>query len=413
MTNNSYETYTLPNGLRILYGNYPSDITYCGIAINAGTRDENPDEFGAAHFIEHMLFKGTDKRKAHHIVSRMENVGGDLNAFTTKEETFIYATFLSQYYQRAMELLEDLVFHSTFPQIQIVKEREVILDEINSYNDAPSELIYDEFENLIFKNHELGHYILGDTASLKNIDTDILKNFVARQYTPSNMVFFYFGNTPFNKVVKYAEKIYYTPHVATHHLTCRTKPDLNLLPQRVEVKKPTSLVHCMMGNPIFGFHHPERYNAVLLNHLLGGANMSSRLNVALREKLGLVYTVESAINFYSDCGVFNIYFSCDEDDLIKCENIIYKEVNRLKNGALSTHQLNVVKRKVKGELAISCENKENLFLGMVKNFLHKGDLKTYDETLGIIDAISKEDLLNSANKIWKNDSFSTIIFAPE
>ena len=410
MTNSLYETFSLPNGLRIIYGNHPSDIAYCGFAVNAGTRDELSGEYGVAHFIEHMLFKGTTKRKAHHIASRMENVGGDLNAYTTKEETFIYATFLNEYTERAMELLGDIVFNSTFPQSQIDKEREVILDEINSYEDAPSELIYDDFEKLLFTNHELGHYILGDSKSLEKLDTTTLKNFFERQYIPSKMIFFYFGKTPFDKILKFVHRYFDIKQEIKLFSKNRQTPLLSPVAKRIKMDKQTSQAHCMIGNAMFGFNHPDKYNAVLLNHLLGGANMSSRLNLSLREKSGLVYSVESAINFYSDCGVFNIYFACDAEDLMKCERLVIKEIDRLKTEMLTASQLNVLKRKLKGELAISYENKENTILGVAKSFLHHENLISYEEILKQIDCITPEEIRSTAKNIWMENAFLTLIY---
>lgn len=277
-----YQSHTLSNGLRVIHRPFPSQISYCGFAVNAGTRDEYPDELGMAHFVEHMLFKGTQKRKAHHIANRMENVGGELNAYTTKEETFIYAAFLEEYFPRAVELLSDVIFHSEFQPMQIEREREVILDEINSYNDSPSELIYDDFENMLFAGHDIGHYILGAPSTLETFDTEKTRRFVERQYHPSRMVFFSFGKTPFEKVVRQAEKYFSFPANA-----CTAKkrtPPVIITPQTELLRKNTAQSHVMLGCRAFDMRHSLRYPLYLLHNILGGGSLNSRLNTSLREK---------------------------------------------------------------------------------------------------------------------------------
>lgn len=395
-----YQTHTLSNGLRIIHRPFPSEISYCGVAINTGTRDEYPEEFGMAHFVEHMLFKGTRKRKAHHISGRMENVGGELNAYTTKEETFIYATFLSEYFERATELLSDVVLHSTFPEHQIEKEKEVILDEINSYIDSPSELIFDDFENLLFPNHEIGHYILGDPESLFTFHSEKVKQFVSRQYQPSNMVFFSFGKTPFEKVVRFAEKHFSFPEIALEFKE-RVAP-VEISAKQLVLKKNTAQSHVMLGTRGYDMHHPMRYPLFLLNNILGGGNLNSRLNNSLREKNGLVYHVEANVTFYTDTGVFAVYFACDPKYTEKCIRLVKKEWDKLCDVALTPQQLSIAKKQWKGQIGIASENNESTSLTMAKSFLHLHTFESFEEVFARIDAITSDEIREAANDLFRN-----------
>lgn len=400
MNQQRYFTHTLPNGLRIIHRPFPSQISYCGIAVNAGTRDENEDEHGMAHFVEHMLFKGTRKRKAHHIANRMENVGGEMNAYTTKEETFIYATFLEEYMARAVELLSDVVFHSEFSQTHIERERDVILDEINSYCDSPAELIYDDFENMIFSGHHIGHYILGNPASLETFDTEKVRRFVARQYHPSRMVFFSFGKTPFEKVVRLAEK-YFSVHAGACSVNERISPVV-IPPQKQVLPKNTAQSHVMMGCRTFDMRHPLRYSLYLLHNILGGGSMNSRLNTSLREKHGLVYNVESNATFYTDTGLFAIYFACDPKHTDRCLRLVQKEIHRLCSQPLSAMQLAFAKKQWKGQLGIASENNENTALSMAKTFLHFNTYRSFEEVFAHIDAVDSAHVQEVACEIVKN-----------
>ena len=404
-----YQTHKLSNGLRIIHRPFPSQISYCGLAINTGTRDEYPEEFGMAHFVEHMLFKGTRKRKAHHIAGRMENVGGELNAYTTKEETFIYATFLSEYFERATELLSDVVLHSTFPEHQIEKEKEVILDEINSYIDSPSELIFDDFENLLFPNHEIGHYILGTPQSLLTFNREMVEKFVTRQYTPANMIFFSFGKTPFSKVARMAEK-YFNFSASEHLLPKKREKPVNTLTKKHQLGKETAQTHVVLGTRALDMFHPDRYALFLLNHILGGGAINSRLNNSLREKNGLVYTVESNLGLYTDTGVFAIYFACDHKYLERCLKLIEKEFQKLRRTPLSPAQLAVAKRQYKGQLGIASENNEFMALGMAKSYLHSNKSMSLEDIFAKIDAVSSEQMSEMANKFLFSDTLSQIIY---
>ncbi|MDO5522650.1 MAG: pitrilysin family protein [Bacteroidia bacterium] len=400
MNENFYQTHTLANGLRIIHRSFPSQISYCGIAINSGSRDEYPGEHGMAHFVEHLLFKGTKKRKAHHIVNRMENVGGELNAYTTKEDTFIYATFLSEYFERAVELLNDVIFHSTFPENQIQKERDVILDEINSYLDSPSELIYDDFENLILQHHEMGHYILGTAESLLGFDKKMVENFVHRQYRPANMILFSFGKTPFQKVVRLCEKYFdVSADNDLHNPKKRQKP-VEIPPQKIHIGKDTAQAHVMLGTHALDMFHPRRHSLYLLNYLLGGGALNSRLNNSLREKNGLVYNVESNVALYTDTGLFSIYFACDKKNVERCLKLIGKEMQKLRETPLTPNQLITVKRQYKGQLGIASENNESRALRMAKSYLHFNHYLPLEAVFAKIDAITSDELQALAEKIF-------------
>ena len=405
MIKNIY-THTLENGLRVIHRQFPSEISYCGIAVNTGSRDEDDHEWGMAHFVEHMLFKGTKRRRAHHISNRMENVGGDLNAFTTKEETFIYSTFLKEYFPRAVELLSDIIFNSEFPQIQIDREREVVLDEIDSYDDNPSELIYDDFENLMFSGHDIGHYILGEPHTLNSFNSDNINSFVKRQYQTSEMVFFSFGKTPFSKVLKLTEKFFnikQQPIEAKKRVT----PIISTPVTRI-IEKNTTQTHVVLGWNKYNMFHPDRYVVYLLNSILGGGSLNSRLSRSLREKNGLVYNIESNISLYSDTGFYSIYFACDPKNRDKCLRLIKKELKNIMEKELTPMQLTVAKRQWKGQLGISAEMNENNALSMAKNYLHHKRFIDLEDVFSKVDAISSQHIKNVANELFSSKPFELI-----
>ena len=404
----NYETATLPNGMRIIHANNHSPISYCGILINAGTRDELDNESGMAHFTEHMLFKGTQKRRPHHILNRMEDVGGELNAFTSKEETAIYTIFYEKYLERSMELLADIIFNSQFSETQLERERIVILDEINSYLDTPSALIYDDFEQVVFNSHDLGKPILGTPQSLMNITSEAMKAYVERQFKPEKMVFFSVGKTPFSKVLKKAEK-----HLNVHPTATTAQPKARIAPSETSVKsiameKDTHQTHYIIGRKTCNMFHPDRATLYLLNSILGGLGMNSRLNNSLREKNGLVYTVESTHALYSDSGLFSIYFGCDPKNTKRCVNLIHKEFQKLKQTPLTPHQLSKAKKQLKGELGIAFENKENMALDMAKSFLHFGRYINLEEVSQQIEHVTAQQIQSLANELLSIDEFSSL-----
>ncbi|MDR0682236.1 MAG: insulinase family protein [Dysgonamonadaceae bacterium] len=404
-----YLSHEFPNGLRIVYLPSVSSVSYCGFAINAGARDENPQQSGLAHFVEHLLFKGTLKRKAWHILNRMENVGGELNAYTTKEETFLYSVCLSEDTGRAMELLADLVFHSQFPETEIEKEREVIFDEINSYEDNPSELIFDEFENLLFKGNEIGHNILGEKETLNSFTTGSCREFVDSFYHPGNMIFFFYGKTSFKQIIRLADKYFTEKKSLFSPSKKRTSPEI-IPPVKEKIEKKLHQTHVIIGGKGYSYHHKQRMGLYLLNNILGGPGMNSRLNISLREKRGLVYTVESNLISYGDTGFFNIYLGCDPKLENKCIRIVYSELKKLREAGLTASQLNAAVKQLKGQLGIASENKENIALKTGKSFLHLNQCDNLAETYKKIDAITSLQLLEIANEIYDEQKLFQLIY---
>ena len=393
-----YIAHTLSNGLRMVHLPVDSPVSYCGFAVNAGTRDENQDEFGLAHFVEHMIFKGTEKRKSWHILNRMENVGGELNAYTTKEETFIYSVFMEKDFGRAFELLTDLVFHSQFPMHEVEREVDVILDEMASYEDSPSELIFDEFENLMFKSHALGHNILGDEDSLLSFNSESGRSFMRRFYAPENMVFFSMGRKDFKKIVRMAE-------AALSDIAFPVAPQDRKAPALIEacsqlVHKDTHQAHVLLGGRAYSMYDEKRIPLFLLNNILGGPGMNNRLNVALREKNGLVYNVESNITTYTDTGLISVYFGTDPKNREKAMRLVNKELDRMRNVRLSTNQLAAAKKQVIGQLGVASDNRENLFLGLGKSFLHYNRYDTLQEVFAQIDKLTASQILEVANEVF-------------
>ena len=400
--------YTLPNGLRIIHEPTLSKVSYCGFAIDAGTRDEAENEQGMAHFVEHLIFKGTEKRKAWHILNRMENVGGDLNAYTNKEETVVYAAFLTEHLERALELLGDIVFHSTFPQHEIEKETEVIIDEIQSYEDNPSELIFDDFEDMIFRNHPLGRNILGKPDLLRSFRTEDVLSFTRRFYQPGNMVFFVQGQYDFKKIVRLAEKhLADVPAVTVDNQ--RVPPPL-YVPERLVVPKDTHQAHVMIGSRGYNAYDDKRTALYLLNNILGGPGMNSKLNVSLRERRGLVYNVESNLTSYTDTGAFCIYFGTDIEDMDTCLKLTYKELKRMRDVKMTSSQLAAAKKQLIGQIGVASDNFENNALGMAKTYLHYHKYESSEVVFKRIETLTAEQLMEVANEMFAEEYLSTLIY---
>ena len=403
-----YNEYTLPNGLRIIHEPTLSKVSYCGFAIDAGTRDEAENEQGMAHFVEHLIFKGTEKRKAWHILDRMENVGGDLNAYTNKEETVVYAAFLTEHLERALELLGDIVFHSTFPQHEIEKETEVIIDEIQSYEDNPSELIFDDFEDMIFRNHPLGRNILGKPDLLRSFRTEDVLSFTRRFYQPGNMVFFVQGQYDFKKIVRLAEKhLADVPAVTVDNQ--RVPPPL-YVPERLVVPKDTHQAHVMIGSRGYNAYDDKRTALYLLNNILGGPGMNSKLNVSLRERRGLVYNVESNLTSYTDTGAFCIYFGTDIEDMDTCLKLTYKELKRMRDVKMTSSQLAAAKKQLIGQIGVASDNFENNALGMAKTYLHYHKYESSEVVFKRIETLTAEQLMEVANEMFAEEYLSTLIY---
>ncbi len=408
METTEYESHIFSNGLRMIHQPLDSRVSYCGFAIDAGTRDEFPSEYGMAHFVEHMLFKGTRKRKAGHILNRMENVGGELNAYTTKEETFIYCVFLEEDLERAIELLTDLVFHSLFPEREIEKERNVILDEINSYRDNPSELIFDDFENLLFEGHEIGHNILGDENTLQSFTGNSFREFHSKFYIPSNIIFFSAGKSPFSKIRRLTEK--YTSLIAPQSIPRTRKKPSFFTAKQLDETKELYQTHVLMGTQAYESGNKNSMGLYLLNNILGGPGMNSRLNLILREKYGLVYNVESNLISYTDTGIFSIYFGCEEKQAEKCINLVNKELKLIRDNKLSDSKITAAKKQLKGQLGIARDNRESVCLSMGKNFLHYNKFNSLQTIYEKIDRTTPSLLLEIANEIITPNRLSQIIY---
>ncbi len=402
-----YQTHILPNGVRLLYVPDVSPVAYCGFVVNAGTRDELPDELGMAHFVEHMLFKGTTRRKSWQVINRLEAVGGMIDAFTTKEETNIYATVPVRHVERAMELLGDIVFHSVFPDNEIEHERGVVIEEIQLYNDTPSELIFDDFEDLVFGSSSLGHNILGNEQSLMAITSKKMHDFVNRCYTTDNMVFYLLGDVPFERVVRWAECYFAVPQ--TTRQFARVSPNAYQPQQRHELKD-TCQTHCVLGSRAYSLTHDDRYALLLLNNILGGPNMSSRLNMSIRERNGLAYTVESSLVSYVDTGVWSVYVGCDTKNEKRCIRLITNELRRLIDTPLSPRQLQDAKCRLEGQMLIGDENRENLILAMAKAYLQTGRSLSKAEIYAKINAVTAEKLQQVAAEIFDTNQLTTLIY---
>lgn len=408
-----YNTCTLNNGLRIIHLSSPSNVVYCGYQIAAGTRNEEKGEEGLAHFCEHVTFKGTQRRNAMKIINELERVGGDINAFTNKEDTVFYAAVLREHLPKAVDLLSDMVFHSTYPQHEIDKEVEVICDEIESYNDSPAELIYDEFENLLFKDHPLGHNILGTAEKVRGFTTDDALRFTQSNYRTDNAVFFAYGDIEFKKLVKQIKKI--TPRKVAPLKTTNDTPrevrwDTNETEDiNVVIERGTHQAHVMIGNRAYAATDHRRWTLYLLNNILGGPAMNTRLNIALRERRGLVYTVDSAMVAYGDTGMWCTYFGCDPTDVNKCLRIVRRELNHFIEKPLTATQLMNAKRQLKGQLGVSCDNRENFALGFGKSFLHYGNERHLEQLFELIDNVTAEDIQQVAADIFNPQLMKTLV----
>ena len=410
------QTYEFENGLRLIHIASPTNVAYCGISIDAGTRDEERGEEGMAHFCEHMMFKGTEKRKAWHIINRMEAVGGDLNAYTNKEETVVYSAFLKEHFERAAELIFDIVFHSTFPQHEIDKECEVIADEIESYNDSPADLIFDRFENIIYEGQSLGHDILGTAEDVRRFKSEDALRFTKRLYKPHKMVFFLFGDMDFEEVKKVVGK-------NIKELGCVDKitdEDKREEGNGIEKKqsaigihteqRSTHQAHVMIGRAAYGAKDDKRIALYFLNNILGGPGMNSRLNVALREHTGLVYTVESSLTNYTDTSTWAIYFGCDLKDVDKCLKIVRKELDKLMNESLTEKQFNAALKQIKGQIGVACDNFENYALDMAKSFLHYNKFEGMEDTCNHLEKLTPQLLQEVAQEIFDEKGLTTLIF---
>ena len=406
-----YNTATLNNGLRAIHCPSASPVVYCGYEVCAGTRDEKEGEEGMAHFCEHTTFKGTRHRSAMQILNRLESVGGDLNAFTNKEDTVYYSAILKDHFPRAVDLLTDIVFGSTYPQAEIDKEVEVICDEIESYNDSPAELIFDDFENAIFAGHPLGHNILGSADTLRTYTTADALRFTQRYYRPENTVFFVYGDVDFKSVVRQLKKA--TSAFPAAQPLIDVTPSITLppyQPRHIVHDKGTHQAHVMVGNRAYSAHDASRLPLYLLNNILGGPGMNARLNISLRERNALVYTVESSMVSYSDTGLWCTYFGCDPKDVKKCLRLVRRELDRVMDRPLSESQLKAAKRQIKGQIGVACDNRESFALDFGKAFLHYGWLKDVEKLMADIDNVTAREIQQAALDIFDPDRMTTLIY---
>ncbi len=406
-----HQIFRLNNGIRILFKPAKSQISHCCLIINAGSRDEEVGEPGLAHFIEHLLFKGTVKRNTNQILNRLEIVGGDLNAYTTKEYTCLQASFLKPHLERAMELLQDIAFFSTFPEVEMEKEKEVILDEISSYEDQPEEAINDDFEAMLFKGHTLGENVLGTPQSVKSFKKTHLDKFIAKNYNTHQIIFAISGAYTPAKVIKLAE-LYFGIIPENKSEKIRIVPQQHVKEIK-KVNKPINQAHCMLGAPAYGLHDPKKASLLLLNNILGGTGMSSRLNLEIREKHGIAYTIESSYTPLSDTGLFSIYFGTDAEKVDKALNLIHKELKKIRENKLGKIQLAQAKKRFIGQIALSEENRMGVLISMAKSLLDYQKIDTLKEVFAKINAVSAEEMLATANHILAKDNLSMLLFNPE
>lgn len=406
----SYKIFTLSNGIRVIHDEQPyGNVAHCGLIINVGSRDETPEENGIAHFIEHTLFKGTKKRKAFHILSRLDAVGGEINAYTTKEETCIYASFLSQHYERAIDLITDITFNSTFPKKEIDKEKDVIVDEINSYLDDPSETIFDEFEELIFEGHQIGQNILGREEIIKQFTVKDVQNFIRKNYATDEMVFASVGPIKVQKLKRYLEK--HLEHIPAKSAHKGRQPFRGYTPKIVERKKANFQEHSLLGNVAYAANDKNRRGLILLTNLLGGSGLNNRLNLNIREKYGFTYYLEANYIPYSDTGMVNIYFGTDKKHLDKTRSLVLKELKTLRNQKLGVKQLHQAKQQLIGQIALSQENKASLMLTIGKSMLLYNTLDPLDEVFRKIESVTASELMDIANEVYDEAQLTHLTYS--
>ena len=404
-----YNTATLSNGLRIIHLPSPSPVVYCGIGVAAGSRHEMAGEEGVAHFVEHMSFKGTRRRSAIQILNCLESVGGDLNAFTNKEDTMFYAAIQKEHFLRAVDLLTDIVFCSQYPQHEVEHEVDVICDEIESYNDTPAELIYDVFENQLFKGHPLGHNILGTREQVQCFTSQHALRFTQRYYRPDNAIFFAYGDVNFTRLVKRLESRREEGGTMNDITPILDISPSSLLPPHSSNTQAHPQAHVMLACQSFSYNDSRRMSLFLLNNILGGPGMNARLNLKLREQHGLVYTVESSMASYSDTGVWSVYFGCDHHDVKRCIRLVRRELDRMMQAPLTERQFVAAKRQLKGQLTIAADNREQFALDMAKHFLHYGKERSLEEMIEQIDAITAPQLQDVAQQLFAPEHMQQLI----
>jgi predicted Zn-dependent peptidase len=402
----AYKQHRLSNGIRLVHRSTYSPVAHCAITINVGSRDELLEENGIAHFIEHCIFKGTQKRKNVHILNRIDGVGGELNAFTTKEETCIYSTFLNSYHERVLELFADILFNSTFAQKELEKEKTVIIDEINSYEDNPSELIFDNFDNLVFGNHGLGRYILGTKDNVNSFNTEKIKKFISRTYSMDSIVISTIGAISFEDWVKLCEK--YFGIIQTDNKKAKRTPHKNYKPKTKEYNRDTYQSHIIIGNIAFSYKNRYKIAFSLLNNIVGGPAMNSRLNMKIREKYGFTYALESNYTAYSDTGLFTVYAATDPKNIDKTIKLIENELNYYCNELITPLSLKHAKQQLIGQLAIQYESNQNEVISMGKSILNYNRIDSLMVTNEEIEKIEAKEIQEVAQIVFNKEKYSQI-----
>lgn len=403
-----FHTFQLSNGIRVIHKQTDREVSHCGLIINAGSRDELDHQQGLAHFIEHSIFKGTKRRKTFHILSRLDSVGAEINAYTTKEETWIYASYLEKHLDRAVELIADICFNSTFPEKELEKEKDVIVDEINSYLDAPSEMIFDDFEEQVFAGHPIGRNILGTVDSVRNLSREDVFELISRRYRTDQMVFSIVGPTSVDKIKKVCEK--HLSHFKSETSVEDRKPFLNYKPTEVEVNKDTYQVHYLLGNVTYGNGHKNKTGLILLNNILGGPAMNSRLNLHIREKYGMAYNIESNYSSYYDTGIFQVYLGTDERFFAKAEKLVLNEMKKFREQALGTTQLHMAKQQLIGQVALNQDSGSGTMIALGKSYLLYDKVDSIEEVYSAIEALSSSKLLEIANEVFDPSTFSKLVY---
>jgi predicted Zn-dependent peptidase len=400
--------FTLENGLQCSFQAQRSSVAHVVVAIRAGSRDELDHQQGLAHFLEHNLFKGTSKRKAYHILSRLDDVGGELNAYTTKEETIIHASFLKTDFRRALELIFDVLANSTFPEKELEKEKEVIKDEISSYKDAPGESIFDDFEDHIFRGDPLGRNILGTPESVDKLRRDDILELQSRTYTADRIKLAVVGPFGSERVERTVAELFAGFQFADSDWENTFKGDGQ--PDRVVENLAQFQDHYMVGWRTCGIHGHDRRSLSLLNNILGGPAMNSRLGLNIREKHGIAYNIESYLNLYSDVGMMGIYLGCDPQQTEKAADLVAKEVTKLRETTLGTLQMSKAKKQFLGQMAMSEDNGLNSAVGAARALLHFGRVNDFETVAAKIQAISAEQLQDVANAYLERDKAFELIY---
>ena len=408
---NSIQTYTLSNGITVVHRQvFHTEISHLGIMLDIGSRDENESNQGLAHFWEHMAFKGTPKKNNIQIINRLEVIGGELNAYTTKEKICFHASVLSPYYERALELLSDITFHSTFPTKELEKERSVILEEMAMYYDNPEDAIQDDFDELLFPGHSLGYNILGTQKTVNEFVSEDLRNFIKEHLDTQRIVVSSIGKLPHEKIFRWAEK--HLSHIQSNATAKQRIAPKAMIPQEKIVKRGISQTQVAIGRQSFEILHPDRLAFFMVINLLGGPGMNSLLNVSVRERHGLVYNIEASFTSYMDSGFWAIYFGTEPNQVKKAFKLIFHEMNKLKDRALSANQLQKIKSQLKGQLAMAEEGNLNFMLMMAKSLLDREKIESLDEIFQQIDSVTAQKIQSLSNEMFQEEQLSRLLFEP-